>query len=261
MEKRAGKPVAAGLVCLGLVACHASPAMGSEPPPAAKGSGSAAPGRLSGKVIVIDPGHNGGNAAHPEAISRPVWVGNGHKACNTTGTATADGYAEHAFAWDVSNRLAKALRARGARVTLTRGGDTGVGPCVTERAAIGNRAHADATLSIHGDGAAASRHGFHVILPLPVGRNREIVAPSARLGTAIRDAYRSGTSLPYADYLGKDGLDRRDDLGGLNMSTVPAVLIECGNMKNAGDAGKMSSPAFRQLMAESLAQGFENYLR
>ncbi|GAA4297665.1 N-acetylmuramoyl-L-alanine amidase [Actinomadura luteofluorescens] len=249
----------AGLACLGLVACHAS-AAGSEPP-AARSVGSAGAGRLSGKVIVIDPGHNGGNAAHPEVINKPVWVGNGRKACNTAGTATADGYAEHAFTWDVSNRLAKMLRARGAEVTLTRGGDSGVGPCVTERAAIGNRAHADAALSIHGDGAAASKHGFHVILPLPVGRNRGIVAPSARLGEAIRDAYRSGTGMPYAGYLGKDGLDRRDDLGGLNMSTVPAVFIECGNMKNAGDAARMSSAAFRQLMAESLAEGFENYLR
>ncbi|MEU4820460.1 N-acetylmuramoyl-L-alanine amidase [Actinomadura sp. NPDC023710] len=261
MENRAGWPVAAGLVCLGMVACHGSPATRNEPPPAAEGSGSAAPGRLGGKVIVIDPGHNGGNAAHPEVISKPVWVGNGYKPCNTTGTATADGYAEHAFTWDVSNRLAKALRARGALVTLTRAGDRGVGPCVTERAAIGNRAHADATLSIHGDGAAAAKHGFHVILPLPVGGNTRIVAPSARLGTAIRDAYRSGTNMPYADYLGKDGLDRRDDLGGLNLSTVPAVFIECGNMKNAGDAAKMSSAAFRQLMAESLANGFEDYLR
>ncbi|MFD0538795.1 N-acetylmuramoyl-L-alanine amidase [Actinomadura luteofluorescens] len=77
----------------------------------------------------------------------------------------------------------------------------------------------------------------------------------------MRDAYRSGTGMPYAGYLGKDGLDRRDDLGGLNMSTVPAVFIECGNMKNAGDAARMSSAAFRQLMAESLAEGFENYLR
>ncbi|GGQ01338.1 N-acetylmuramoyl-L-alanine amidase [Actinomadura coerulea] len=261
MDKLAGRPVAAGLVCLSLTACHASPAAGSEPPPVAEDSGSAAPGRLSGRVIVIDPGHNGGNAAHPDVIGEPVWVGNGRKACNTTGTATADGYAEHAFTWDVSNRLAKALRARGARVALTRGSDTGVGPCVTERAAIGNRAHADAALSIHGDGGAAAGHGFHVILPMPVGGNKEIVAPSARLGTAIRDAYRSGTGMPYADYLGKDGLDRRDDLGGLNMSTVPAVFIECGNMKNPGDAARMSSAAFRQVMAESLAKGFEDYLR
>ncbi|NDU74275.1 N-acetylmuramoyl-L-alanine amidase [Actinomadura sp. DSM 109109] len=260
MDKLAGRPVAVGLVCLGIVACQGSPAPDRESP-SARGSVSAAPRPLDGKVIVLDPGHNGGNASHPETINKQVWVGNGYKPCNTTGTATPDGYAEHAFAWDVSNRLAKVLRSEGAEVTLTRRNDTGVGPCITERAAIGNRARADAVLSVHGDGTAASRHGFHVILPLPVGGNTGIVGPSARLGKAIRDAYRSGTNLPYADYLGRNGLDRRSDLGGLNLSTVPAVFIECGNMNNPGDAAKMSSAAFRQVMAESLAKGFENYLR
>src|SRR5256885_15487960 len=62
---------------------------------------------LTGKVIVIDPGHNGGNASHPEIINRKVNVVNGSKPCNTTGTATNDGYPEHAFTWDVANRLAK----------------------------------------------------------------------------------------------------------------------------------------------------------
>ncbi|WP_141579809.1 N-acetylmuramoyl-L-alanine amidase [Actinomadura sp. WMMA1423] len=259
MEKHAWRPLAAGLVCLGLVTCHGSAAASGGTAPSAKG-GSGGLG-LRGKVIVLDPGHNGGNAAHPEAINRKVWVGNGYKPCNTTGTATGSGYAEHAFTWDVSTRLAKALRAKGAKVRLTRDGDAGVGPCVNERAAIGNRARADAVLSIHGDGAPSSKHGFHVILPLPVGENKGIVGPSARLGTAIRDAYRAGTGIPFANYLGEDGLDRRSDLGGLNMSTVPAVFIECGNMKNAGDAARMSSAAFRQRMAESLARGFEKYLR
>ncbi|WP_433465323.1 N-acetylmuramoyl-L-alanine amidase [Spirillospora sp. CA-128828] len=209
---------------------------------------------------MVDPGHNGGNASHPDEINKQVFIGNGHKACNTTGTSTPDGYSEHAFTWDVSNRLAKLLRAAGAKVTLTRKNDTGVGPCVTERAAIGNRLHADAALSIHGDGAAPSGHGFHVIVPKPVGKNAGIVAASGRLGVAIRDAYRSGTGIPSSTYVGKDGLDTRSDLGGLNMSTVPVAFIECGNMQNPGDAAKMASGAFRQRMAESLVKGFENYL-
>ncbi len=70
--------------------------------------------------------------------------------------------------------------SEGAEVTLTRKNDTGVGPCITERAAIANRMHADATLSIHADGAAESGHGFHVIVPEPVGKNEEIVDDSHR---------------------------------------------------------------------------------
>jgi N-acetylmuramoyl-L-alanine amidase len=217
---------------------------------------------LTGKVIVIDPGHNGGNAAHPEIINRKVNVINGRKPCNTTGTATNDGYAEHAFTWDVANRLAKILRSKGARVVLTRHSDTGVGPCVDERARIGNRARADAALAIHGDGAPASGHGFHIIEPaLLPGHNDRVVPAARRLGLAMRAAFHRGTGIPYSTYLGKNGLDVRSDLGGLNVSTVPAVFIECGNMRNAGDAALMKSVRGRQRMAAALAEGFVAYLR
>src|SRR5688572_25759566 len=46
-------------------------------------------------VVVLDPGHNGGNAAASAEIARPVPAGGFTKPCNTTGTATIDGYAEH----------------------------------------------------------------------------------------------------------------------------------------------------------------------
>jgi N-acetylmuramoyl-L-alanine amidase len=234
------------------VASSAAAAASAAPTPA---------GDLAGKVIVIDPGHNGGNAAHPEIINKKVNVINAFKPCNTTGTATNDDYAEHAFTWDVSNRLAKILRDKGAKVILTRKNDKGVGPCVDERAKIANRAHADATLAIHGDGAPASGHGFHVIEPAVIkGHNEKVVPKSDKLGLDIRDAFHQGTGIPYSTYLGKKGLDVRGDLGGLNVATVPAVFIECGNMRNAGDAATMKSPAGRQKMAEALAQGFVKFL-
>nr|WP_030175595.1 N-acetylmuramoyl-L-alanine amidase [Spirillospora albida] len=214
---------------------------------------------LRGKVIVIDPGHNGGNAAHPSEINRQVRIGNGGKACDTTGTSAESGYTEHAFTWDVSNRLARLLRARGAKVTLTRPDDKGVGPCINERATIGNRLKADAAVSIHADGAAASEHGFHIIEPIAVKGNERMVPASLKLGRALRDAYREGTGIAYSTYLGENALDRRDDLGGLNLSTVPKVFIECGNMRNPGDAAKLSSAPFRQRIAESLTQGLTAY--
>jgi N-acetylmuramoyl-L-alanine amidase len=218
------------------------------------------PAALRGKVIVIDPGHNGGNATHYAEINRLVDVITERKPCDTTGTETRKGYEEHAFTWDVSNRLAKLLKAQGAKVVLTRGSDTGVGPCVTGRAAIGNKNKADAALSVHADGARTSGHGFHIIEPSPVkGHNEEIVSSSHKLGLALRDAYRKGTGIPYSNYLGKNAMDVRDDLGGLNLSKRPKVFIECGNMQNPGDAAKLSDPRLRQRIAESLAEGFAAY--
>ncbi|MEV4580819.1 N-acetylmuramoyl-L-alanine amidase [Nonomuraea jabiensis] len=230
-------------------------------PPAPSASRTPAGGALAGKIVVIDPGHNGGNAAHPAEINRQVDIITGRKPCNTTGTQTNAGYPEHAFTWDVANRLKPILEKLGAKVVLTRPDDKGVGPCVTERAAIGNDARADAVLSIHGDGAAPSGHGFHVIMPgLVSGHNDQIIKPSRRLGVDIRNAYRDGTGLPYATYTGVDGLQTRTDLGGLNLSVRPAVFIECGNMRNRGDAAKMSDPGFRERMAVALAAGLRNYL-
>lgn len=216
---------------------------------------------VRGKLIVLDPGHNGGNAAHPERINEQVSVGNGRKACDTTGTTTPEGFSEHAFTWSLANELAKVLREKGAEVTLTRESDEGVGPCITERAATGGRVGADAALSIHGDGGPASGHGFHVIVPLPVSGNEGIVDDSVRLGEDIRAAYRARTGMAYATYIGEDGLDRRDDLGGLNLAKVPTVFIECGNMSNEEDAAKMASLSFRRRMADSLAKGFEDYFK
>lgn len=255
-----------------LAGCGSSGAASSATPPpstqAASRTGLAASpspgthtGSLAGKVIVLDPGHNGGNAAHPEIINKQVDIINGHKACNTTGTSTDDNYPEHAFTWDVANRLAKILRQQGAKVVLTRKNDTGVGPCVDERARIGNRAHADAVLAIHGDGAPAKGHGFHIIEPAVIkGHNENVVPASDRLGLDLRNAFHKGTGIPYSTYLGKNGIDVRSDLGGLNVSTRPTVFIEAGNMRNPGDAARMKSPQGRQQMAEALAKGFEQFL-
>ncbi|MDP4509611.1 N-acetylmuramoyl-L-alanine amidase [Nonomuraea turcica] len=216
---------------------------------------------LDGKVVVIDPGHNGGNRRAPAAINRKVNVLTKWKPCDTTGTATNNGYSEAAFTWDVSTRLAKILRSRGATVKLTRTSNTGVGPCITERAAIGNKAEADAAISVHADGSAAGNRGFHVIIPKKInGPVDKVVSRSNRLGLAVRDAFAEGTGLPYSTYIGRDALSYRNDLGGLNLSTVPKIFIESGNMRNAVEAAKFQDPKFRQKIAVALANGLQHYL-
>jgi N-acetylmuramoyl-L-alanine amidase len=216
---------------------------------------------LSGAVIAVDPGHDGANGSHPAQINRLVDAGGFMKACDTTGTATNSGYTEAAYTFDVATRLAAVLRAAGATVVLTRQNNSGVGPCVDERAAIGNRAGADAAISIHADGGPPGGRGFHVIEPALVkGYTEPIVGPSARLGAAVRAAYAAGTGMPPSTYTGKDGITVRGDLGGLNRSTVPKVFIETGNMRNATDAALLTDPDFRQRAAEAIAAGIDDFL-
>ena len=216
---------------------------------------------LAGRTVAIDPGHNGGNYLHTAEIDRLVNAGTLRKACDTTGTATDAGYSEAAYNFDVALRLARILRGEGARVVLTRTSNTGWGPCITERAAIGNRAHANAAISIHADGGPASGRGFHVIYPPSIPHlTDDIAAASKRLALAVRDAFAAGTGEPYATYIGIDGLDVRSDLGGLNLSDVPKVFIETGNMRNATDAARLESATYRQREADALARGIAAFL-
>jgi N-acetylmuramoyl-L-alanine amidase len=207
--------------------------------------------------VIIDPGHNGGNAAASAVINRQVNAGGFLKACDTTGTQTDDGYPEYAFTLDVALRAAALLRQQGATVSLTRVDSGGVGPCVDQRAAIGNDAHANAAISIHADGGPASGFGFHVIEPAlaPNGGDADILAPSARLALDVRSAFADATGEPYANYIAQQGLIARNDLGGLNLSRVPKVVLECANMRNAEDAVRVKDPAWRQRAAAGIAGG------
>ena len=124
---------------------------------------------LAGTTVVVDPGHQLGNAHFPAEINRPVPAGGFTKPCNTTGTATDGGYPEATFAWQVSRRL----RARLGRPRRHRGDDPHQQPrrplgAVRRRPRAGRQpaSHADLKVSIHGDGSyAAGARGFHVIAP------------------------------------------------------------------------------------------------
>jgi N-acetylmuramoyl-L-alanine amidase len=222
---------------------------------------------LTGKVVVLDPGHNPTDRDHTAEINRLVDIGTERKACDTTGTATKAGYAEAAFTLDVVHRARALLTARGATVKLTH--DTGgpaFGPCIDERARIGNEAGADAAISVHADGSAAGNRGFHVILPASlhqgIADTRSIVAPSRRLGTAVKRYFADATGSAPANYLaGGTGLITRSDLGGLNLTTVPKVFIECGNMRDPNDAAELTDPAWRQSAAEGIADGITAFLQ
>lgn len=216
---------------------------------------------LAGRTVVLDPGHAGGNASHAADIAREVFIGSGWKACDTSGTQTYDGYREHVHNWDVAQRTAALLRAAGAEVVLTRTDDDRWGPCIDERARIGNDAAADAAVSIHADGGPDGGRGFHVLHPTPVTTQSAAIAePSARLAIAMRDAYARVTGMPMSTYLGSSGLMPRGDLGGLNLSTVPKVFLEAGNMRNATDAALLSDPGFRQAEAEAIVAGLVAFL-
>jgi N-acetylmuramoyl-L-alanine amidase len=215
---------------------------------------------LAGKVVGIDPGHNGLNYSAPGVINQPVFNGTGYEPCDTTGTATDSGYTEAQFNFNVATYLQDDLQAEGASVVLTRPNNVGVGPCVTTRAAIINDVHADAAVDIHADGGPADGRGFAVLEPVADGSNDAVIGLSAAFATEMRDAFDAGTPMPVSDYDGVGGLQPRNDLAGLNLTTVPKVLIECGNMRNDTDAALLVTTAFQQEAAAAMARAITQFL-
>jgi N-acetylmuramoyl-L-alanine amidase len=212
---------------------------------------------LSGKAVFIDPGHSG---VSDDSITRQVPNGRGRtKDCQTTGTSTDNGYAEHSFNWDVALRIRDALEALGVRTLLSRSSDSGIGPCVDQRAAEANAMQPDAIVSIHADGAPPGGQGFHVNYSAPP-LNPVQAGPSMEFAVTMRDALRN-SGLREAEYIGEQGLLGRADLAGLNLYDYPGVLVELGNMRNVEDAARMESPEGRAAYAKAVVDGITSYLR
>jgi N-acetylmuramoyl-L-alanine amidase len=216
----------------------------------------AVPSNIAGMVVFIDPGHNGSNDA---SISRQVPTGRGGtKDCQASGTSTNTGYQEHTFTWDTALRVRAELNALGVRTAMSRGDDTGLGPCVDARANMANSLHPNAILSIHADGGPASGRGFHVNYSAPP-LNQAQAGPSVQYARIMRDQLQA-SGIPPANYIGQDGLYGRSDLTGLNLAQYPSILVECGNMKNPVDSALMESADGRQKYADALVRGVAGFL-
>jgi N-acetylmuramoyl-L-alanine amidase len=146
-------------------------------------------------------------------------------------------------------------------MTRTTNSERRWGPCVDTRGRFGKRVGARLMVSLHADGAPSSGHGFHVIAPTRRAPwTTDIAAPSLRLAKALRSGLVRG-DFRRSTYTGHRGLDIRSDLATLNLSDVPVAMIEIGNMRNAGDARRMTSASGRARYATAVVRGIRSYLR
>ena len=237
---------------------HASTAAPPSSSPTAPPSQPARP--LAGMTVGIDPGHNGLNGTDPAYLNRLIWNGRQWETCDTTGTETDTGYTEALFNFRVAMFLRADLLRDGAQVVMTRTTNHGVGPCVNRRAQIINHSHANVAIDIHADGGPPSGRGFAVLEPVADGPNNHVIAASARFGRDIRAAMLAHTAMPVSTYDGVNGLVQRNDLAGLNLTRVPKILIECGNMRNATDAALLTSTLFQRRLAGAFEAAIIRFL-
>ncbi len=250
-------------VCIAVASIIALPTTAQAAPEPTAPAGPDMSSTLAGKMVFLDPGHQGAN--HSENLARQVDDGRGGtKDCQTTGMTSMGGVPEHTINWNVSQLVKTSLESLGAKVVLSRNDDSGWGGCVDERATAANNSGAAVALSIHADGAPAEDHGFHLIvpaLPIPNAKANEVQSVQGLAASkAMRDAYvKNGFNT--ANYAGvQDGLQTRTDIAGPALTTIPDVFIEMGNGQNPDDAKLLETGDGQLKHAIAITTGLVGYL-
>jgi N-acetylmuramoyl-L-alanine amidase len=182
---------------------------------------------LSGRVIVIDPGHGGDDLG--------VY---GH------------GVAEAEAVFDIASRLEGRLGPLGVRTLLTRGVDSC--PDEPDRAAFANDNDGDLLISLHCDAATSPAPGgvatYYYGAQLP-GRS-VTSAVGERLAGLVQAEVVARTDL----------LDCRTHPKSwqlLRLTRMPAIRVEVGYVTNVIDASRLASAEFRDAVAEAIVAGVQ----
>ncbi|HUR57843.1 MAG TPA: N-acetylmuramoyl-L-alanine amidase [Opitutaceae bacterium] len=198
------------------------------------------------KIIALDPGHGG----------------------KDNGTSVN----EKVYALDVAQRAKKLLEAAGLRVVLTRDRDTFVE--LTQRPAIANASRADLFVSIHFNALArdSKTSGVEMFTFAPQWqRSAEAWSPLRKNDT--EDFLSPGNRFDHWNTVLAQAIHRRfvTDLktfdrgkklahwGVLRPLNCPGVLVECGFLTSDIESRKIATPAYRQQLAEAIADGVMDY--
>lgn len=179
-------------------------------------------------IVCIDPGHGGHDPG-----------------------ATFHGVLEKTIALEVSSRLRDCLVARGYEVRLTRENDVYVP--IGARARFANLMKADLFVCLHMNADPDDD------LPgMREARGAEIwIYPRSRRGGMLAESIgkRIVSNFPEEPWRGI----KEEKFGVLVMTSMPAVLIEMGFIDNSDTSRRMADPAVQIAMAETIAQGLEDY--
>jgi N-acetylmuramoyl-L-alanine amidase len=179
---------------------------------------------------------------------------------------------EKTVALDVVQRTKKLLEASGFKVVLTRSDDRYVE--LDDRPALAQKAGADLFVSVHFnsvESGAARVTGIEVFSLTP--QHQFSTDDSQREATDQAKIFNPGNSydalnsrLGYEihrqlirDLRVPDRGHKRQRFKVLRLARCPAVLIEGGYLSNNTEARKIASPAYRQELARSIAQGVRNF--
>ena len=138
---------------------------------------------------------------------------------------------------DVATRLSRKLRESEFQTVMTRTGDVFV--ALDRRASIGNRQDNSIFVSVHfNDSGRRAIRGFETYYHSPVARNLAHRIQQSLLtmpGSVNRGVKTAGFTV-------------------LRKSAYPAVLVECGFLSNRREGARARSPAYREQLADKIAE-------
>jgi N-acetylmuramoyl-L-alanine amidase len=179
--------------------------------------------RLSGKRIVIDPGHGGAD--------RGVSVGSG-----------ADAITEAGLVDDIGRRLEGRMAAAGMEALLSHGPNDC--PTDAERAGFANSAGADVVLSLHVDANASPAANGLAAFHFGTGTGATSTVGEALAGFIHRELLARTRMLDCGVH------PRPWEL--LRLTRMPAVRVEIGYLTNDRDRAALLDPGFRDVVAEGI---------
>lgn len=217
---------------------------------------------LSVRTVVIDPGHGGRDpgTSHNSIVEREMSL-------------------------DIARRVGRVLKAAGYEVALTRDRDTFVS--LADRPRLAVRRKGDLFVSIHVNASAKpdvsgletyyldlakSKDSVRLAAVENAGSNRgvgemEKILADMLLGSRMQESRKLASYVQDQTLarLKKSGQPARN--GGtkgapfhvLIGSSMPGVLVEVGYCTNAEEARRLRQPAYRDALAEGIANGIHRY--
>lgn len=203
-------------------------------------------------LIVLDAGHQAREDHGKEAIGPGGADTETRMDVGNVGTAT--GQQEYDLNLAVTLKLKDVLEQRGYKVILIRNHNA-VNVSYVERAQVANQLYADAYISLHANSAEdADTKGMMTICQTSKNSyNSEIYAQCKELATLVLDAAVKTTGAE------KQEVKETDEMSGLNWCQVPVTYVEMGYLSNADEDRLMSTDAYRQKIAEGIANGLDAF--
>jgi len=180
---------------------------------------------LKDRIIIIDPGHGG----------------------KDPGTVVGSN-SEKAITLKVSTLVKQKLEAAGAKVLMTRTGDTY--PSLQDRVDFTNANYGEIFVSVHVNSAAnTSAQGTETYYAISTG---DMHQEDVDLATFVNNQIVNNLKM-------KNRGVREQQYYVIRNMNIPSILVELGFLSNSEDRAKMTDDQYIELFAESIYKGILEY--